>query len=139
MQPHQSRTRAHARAWHSALRWERLRELLPALGADNEWGTSHIENIVAQDPHAPDARCPRYAGVLEESGDQLVILADTVEQLTYDMGALADAEIPLVSVELVDLDSGERCLACPNTTVTFLPPGVGIFAPAKGRASGSRR
>lgn len=122
----------------NGLRLQRLRDLV-ARRARSDWGTSHIEETLAQDPHSPHARCPRYAGILEESGEESVILADTVRQLAREMGPFADAEIPILPVELIDLDTGEQRLACRTTTVTFLAPGVGIFAPAKVCASGPPR
>ena len=103
----------------NGLRMQRLRDLV-AHRARSDWGKSHIEETLAQDPHSPHARCPRYAGVLEESGEGSVILAETVQQLAGEMGSLADAEIPILAVELIDLDTGERRLAHRHTTVGFI-------------------
>jgi hypothetical protein len=100
------------------LRLKRLRELV-AHRADSHWGRSYIEETLSQDPQAPHTRCPRYAGILEESGDESVILAETTEKLASEMGAFADAEIPILPVELIDLDTGARRPAHRQTTVTF--------------------
>jgi hypothetical protein len=111
-------TSTAARPASNGLRLERLRDLL-ARRARSDWGKSYIDETLAQDPPAPHARCPRYAGILEESGEESVILADTVQQLAREMGSLADAEIPILPVELVDLDTGEQRLAYRHTTVRF--------------------
>jgi len=114
---------------------EALHELV-ARRTHDEWGTSYIEEILAQDPHALDTRCPRYAGILEESRDPTVIVADTAEQLAHDMGALADGDLPLVPVELVDLESDTRRLAHRRSTIAFLPALGPIADRPKMRASG---
>jgi hypothetical protein len=101
------------------LRLQRLHELI-ARRADRHWGRSHIEETLTQDPQAPHTRCPGYAGILQESGEELVILAETPRQLADQMGALADAEIPIIPIELIDLDTGDRRLAYRQTTVKFL-------------------
>jgi hypothetical protein len=103
----------------NGLRMQRLRDLV-AHRARSDWGKSHIEETLAQDPHSPHARCPRYAGVLEESGEGSVILAETVQQLAREMGSLADAEIPMIPVALIDLDTCEQRLAHRHTTVGFI-------------------
>jgi hypothetical protein len=97
----------------------RLREVIK-LQADSDWGRSYVQEILAEDPDSPHAGCPRYAGILEESGEGSVILAETVQQLASEMGSLADAEIPILAVELIDLDTGERRLAHRHTTVGFI-------------------
>jgi hypothetical protein len=108
-----------ASAAKNGLRMQRLRDLV-ARRARSDWGKSHIEETLAQDPRSPHARCPRYAGILEESGEESVILAETVQQLAREMGSLADAEIPILPVELIDLDTGEQRLAHRHTTVGFV-------------------
>ncbi len=123
-----------AEQWRNTRRLQRLKALV-ARRIPSAWGTGHIEKILAQDPCEPHTRCSRYAGILEESGDQTVILAETVEQLARDMGALADADFPLVPIELIDLDSCEQRLACRSTNVTFAP----AVAPANMRTFGPPR
>jgi hypothetical protein len=108
-----------ASAAKNGLRMQRLRGLV-ARRARSDWGKSHIEETLAQDPRSPHARCPRYAGILGESGEESVILAETVQQLAREMGSLADAEIPILPVELIDLDTGEQRLAHRHTTVGFV-------------------
>jgi len=102
---------------------QRLRRLqaLVARRADTNWGASHIEDELTKDPDSPDASCPRFAGIVEESGDEAVILADTEAQLACEMAARLTAEIPIRPVELVDLDTGQQRPALCEATVRFAP------------------
>jgi hypothetical protein len=102
-----------------ANRLRNLRELVETR-ADSHWGREEIDAVLDQDPAGADAKCPRYAGVLEESRDECVILADTPEELAADMQTRADNDIPIVPVELVDLDTGATRLADRETTVRFI-------------------
>src|ERR1039458_2724206 len=89
----------------NGLRMQRLRDLV-AHRARSDWGKSHIEETLTQDPHSPHPGCPRYAGILEESGEGSVILAETVQQLAGEMGSLPDAEIPILAGELIAIRRG---------------------------------
>ncbi len=102
---------------------QRLRRLhaLVARRAHTDWGQSHIEDELAQDPDCADARCPRFAGIIEESGDEAVILAETEAQLAGDMAARLTAEIPIRPIELVDLDTQQHRPAFCEATVRFAP------------------
>jgi hypothetical protein len=107
-----------------ARRLERLRALVSQRRLD-DWGRIHIQDVLHQDAAAGHPTCPRYAGVLEESGDQCLILADSLEALAHEMSAKADCEIPLIPVESIDLDTGETRTACRNTSVSFIDPTPG--------------
>lgn len=89
--------------------------------APTDWGRSYIEDELAQDPESPDARCPRLAGIVEESGDQAVLLAETESELAADMAALFTNEIPIRPIEMVDLDTDQRRAAICDATVRFAP------------------
>ena len=101
------------------VRLERLREIV-ARRANDEWGRSHVKHLLDQVPGASNVTCPRYAGIVEESGDESVIVADSAAELALEMASLADCEIPIVPVELVDLDTTETQLAVRNTSVRFV-------------------
>ncbi len=102
----------------------RLRHLkaLVAQRADTDWGQEAVQLELGQDPDSPDARCPRFAGILEESGDRAVILAETEEELAEEMAARLTSEIPIRPIELVDLDTHQQRLAFCNATVRFTSP-----------------
>jgi hypothetical protein len=102
---------------------QRLRRLhtLVASRASTDWGHSYIEDELAQDPESPDARCPRFAGIVEESGEEAVILADTETDLAGDMAALFTNEIPIRPIEMVDLDTDQHRAAICEATVRFAP------------------
>lgn len=101
---------------------QRLRRLhiLVAKEAPTEWGRSYIEDWFTQDPGASDVRCPRFAGIVEESSEQAVILARTEGELASDMAGKLESEIPIRPTELVDLDTGQRRLAVCNVRVHFI-------------------
>jgi hypothetical protein len=103
---------------------------LVASRAPTDWGHSYIEDELAQDPESPNARCPRFAGIVEESGDEAVILAETETELAGDMAALFTNEIPIRPIEMVDLDTDQHRAAICEATVRF--------APAERRASRQR-
>jgi soluble lytic murein transglycosylase-like protein len=86
---------------------------------DTDWGQETIEDELAQDPDSPEARCPRFAGIVEESGDQAVIVAETEEELAEDMAARLTSEIPIRPIELIDLDTDQQWLAFCEATVRF--------------------
>ncbi|MGA2163342.1 MAG: hypothetical protein ABSH36_02605 [Solirubrobacteraceae bacterium] len=97
-----------------------LHELL-ARRAYTDWGRSYVEEDLARDPDAPGAWCPRFAGIVEESGDEAVLLAETEAQLAADMADLLNSEIPIRPVELVDLDTERHRAAVYEATVRFAP------------------
>jgi hypothetical protein len=96
-----------------ALRLRRLQALVDRR-ADPTWGREEINRVLEQ------ATCPRYAGIIAESGDECVVVAETADELADEMAAHADSEIPIVPVELIDLDTGESRIACRTTRVSFL-------------------
>ena len=102
---------------------QRLRRLkaLDAQRATTEWGEKEIGYELAQDPDSPDATCPRFAGVIEESGEEAVVLAKSEEELAFDMAGRLTSEIPISPVELVDLDTQQHRLAVSEATVRFAP------------------
>ena len=105
-----------------AITAQRLRKLheLVARRANTHWGASHIEDELAQTPDSPGAHCPRFAGIVEESGDESVLLDDTEADLARDMAWRFISEIPIRPVELVDLDTGQCRTAVCEATVRFL-------------------
>jgi hypothetical protein len=106
---------------NAAQRLQRLRSLV-ARRAQSEWGRSHVEDELAQTPDSPRARCPRFAGIIEESGDGAVILAETEEELALDMAERLTSEIPIRPIELVDLDTDDHRDAICEATVRFAQP-----------------
>jgi hypothetical protein len=86
------------------------------------WGRSYIEDELA--------RCPRFAGIVEESGDEAVILAESKSELADRMAALFTSEIPIRPIEMVDLDTGQHRAAICEATIHF--------APAEDQQSGAR-
>ena len=102
---------------------QRLRRLkaLVAQRTSTEWGEKEIGHELAQDPDSPDATCPRFAGVIDESGDEAVILAATEDELACDMAGRLTSEIPIRPIELVDLDTQQHRLAFCEATVRFAP------------------
>lgn len=104
----------------AAQRLRRLKALVTER-ANTEWGREEIEDELAQDPDSPDATCPRFAGIIEESCENAVILADTQEELAFDMARRLTSEIPISPIELVDLDTQQHRLALCEATVRFAP------------------
>jgi hypothetical protein len=102
---------------------QRLRRLhaLVAHHAATDWGRSYIVSQLAQDAESPGSCCPRFAGIIEESGDQAVIVADTQAQLASEMAGLLTSEIPIRPIGLVDLDTEQRQAAICDATVRFAP------------------
>jgi hypothetical protein len=54
-------------------RLERLRELI-ALHANSAWGRSYVREILYQEPDAADLHCPRFAGLIGESGQGAIVV-----------------------------------------------------------------
>lgn len=106
---------------HAAQRLRRLKALV-AKRTPSDWGQSHVAVELAQDPDSPSARCPRFAGIVEESGDEAVILADTEADLAYEMAARFTSDIPIRPIELIDLDTEQHRLAICEATVRFAQP-----------------
>jgi hypothetical protein len=102
------------------LRLRRLHALV-AREAPTDWGRSYIVSQLAQDAESPGSCCPRFAGVVEESGDQAVIVADTPAEVAGEMAAMLTSEIPIRPIELVDLDTEQRRPAICDATVRFAP------------------
>jgi hypothetical protein len=123
-------SRAHALAAKLAptkrrrIHAQRLRRLhaLVAEQAPTEWGRSYVENHLAQPLNWRHAYCARFAGIVEESGDQAVILGATESDLAVEMAGLLTNDIPIRPVELIDLDTGQRRLAICEATVHFITP-----------------
>ena len=105
---------------NAAQRLRRLKALV-VQRADTDWGQKDIEHELAQDPDSTNATCPRLAGIIEESGDQAVILADSEELLALDMAGRLASEIPVRPIELIDLDTQQHRLAFCEATVRFAP------------------
>ncbi len=102
---------------------QRLRRLktLVAQRTSTEWGEKEIGHELAQDPDSPDATCPRFAGIIDESGEEALIIADTEEELAFDMAGRLTSEIPIRPIELGDLDTQQHRLAFCEATVRFAP------------------
>jgi hypothetical protein len=103
-------------------RLQRLRELI-ALQSDADWARSYVEEILDQDPDSPDSRCARFAGLVEESGDRAIVVAETIEELANEMAALVTNEIPMSAIEMIDLDTQERRQAHTTAAVNFCVAG----------------
>jgi hypothetical protein len=103
-------------------RLQRLRELIE-LEADSDWGRSYVQEILDQDPDAADSHCPRFAGVVEESGEYALLVAETIADLAYDMAARVTNEIPISAIEMIDLDTQEHLPAVTEATVHFTGAG----------------
>jgi hypothetical protein len=100
------------------LRLRRLHALV-ARHARTKWGRSYIESQLAEDAKSQCSCCPRFAGIVEESGDNAVIVADTQAALAAEMAAMFTSEITIRPVELVDLDTEQRQAAICDATVRF--------------------
>lgn len=103
--------RTHAR------RLRRLRALALKEAPEN-W--ARIEPYLTRS----DWRCPRFAGIVEESGERRVILADSEYQLAAAMELMLNDEIPIgqtTPMALVDLDTDEHRAAICDVSVQFLP------------------
>jgi|ERR1039458_8027960 hypothetical protein len=100
-------------------RLQRLRELI-ALQSDPDWAPSYVQEILDQDSDGPDPLCPRFAGLVEESGDCAIVVAETVEELAAEMAALVINEIPMSAIEMLDLDTQEHRQAYTEATVHFM-------------------
>lgn len=87
---------------------------------DSDWGREDIADVLAQDPGSSEATCPRFAGIVEESGDRAVILAETEAELAQDMAGRLTNEIPIRPTELVDLDTCRQALAFCEVSVHFI-------------------
>jgi hypothetical protein len=103
-------------------RLQRLRELV-ALQADSDWGRSYVQEILDQDPDEADSHCPRFAGLVEESGEYALVVAETIADLAYDMAARVTNEIPMSAIEMIDLDTQEHHPADTEATVRFIGAG----------------
>lgn len=103
-------------------RLQRLRELVE-LQADSDWGRSYVKEILDQDPDAADSHCPRFAGLVEESGEYALVVAETIADLAYDMAARVTNEIPISAIEMIDLDTQEHRPAVTEATVHFTGAG----------------
>lgn len=117
-----------APAQQTRRRLERLRDLVERR-ADPHWGIDEIRAILPRDPADPATRCPRYAGVVAESGDERILVGEDPGELAGEMASLAASETPISPVELIDLDTGESHAAILETAVWFdgdeppAPPG----------------
>jgi hypothetical protein len=100
-------------------RLQRLRELI-ALQSDPDWAPSYVQEILDQDPDGPDPHCPRFAGLVEESGDSAIVVAETIADLAYEMAACVTSEIPMSAIEMIDLDTQEHRQAYTKATVHFM-------------------
>jgi hypothetical protein len=102
----------------------RLRRLhaLVSEQAPTEWGRSYIEDDLVQRAEMRHGYCPRFAGIVEESGEQAVILAASEADLAVEMAGMFTRATPLRPVELVDLDTGTRRLAVCDAAVHFIAP-----------------
>jgi hypothetical protein len=103
-------------------RLQRLGELVE-LQADSDWGRSYVQEILDQDPDATDLQCPRFAGLVEESGDGAIVLAETIADLADEMAARVTNEIPMSAIEMIDLDTQEHRQAYTEATVHFIVAG----------------
>lgn len=103
-------------------RLQRLRELI-ALQSDPDWAASYVQEILDQDPDGSDPHCPRFAGLVEESGDGAIVVAETLADLAAEMAGLVTNEIPMSAIEMIDLDSQEHRQAYTNATVNFMVAG----------------
>ena len=88
-------------------RLQRLHELI-ALHANSAWGRSYVRKILYQDPDAADLHCPRFAGLVEESGQGAIVVGETIADLAGVMAVLVTNEIPMSAIEMIDLDTQER-------------------------------
>ena len=103
-------------------RLQRLRELI-ALQSDPDWAPSYVQEILAQDLDATDSHCPRFAGLVEESGDGAIVVAETIADLAYEMAARVTNDIPMSAIEMIDLDTQEHRQAYTEATVHFMVAG----------------
>jgi hypothetical protein len=100
-------------------RLQRLRELIEQ-EANSDWGRSYVRELLDQDPDSPDAHCSRFAGLVEESGEYAIVVAETIADLAYEMAARVTNEIPISAIEMIDLDTQERHKAETEATVHFI-------------------
>jgi hypothetical protein len=121
-------------------RLERL-QALAARWSTPWWDDDQVRALLRQDRGSADVECPRYAALVEESGDHLVIVGETIDALRDEMAGRAEAEIPIMPVKLIDLDSGEERVASWQATVWFEgetpPPPRARAERAAPRASGA--
>jgi hypothetical protein len=104
------------------IRLQRLRELI-ALQSDPDWAPSYVREILDQDPDGPDPHCPRFAGLVEESGDGAIVVAETIAELADEVAARVTSDIPMSAIEMIDLDTQEHRQAHTTATVAFIVPG----------------
>jgi hypothetical protein len=64
---------------------------------------------------------PRFAGLVEESVEGAIVVAETVGELAEEMAALVINEIPMSAIEMIDLNTQEHREA--EVTVHFTVPG----------------
>jgi hypothetical protein len=103
-------------------RLQRLRELI-ALQSDPDWAPSYVQEILDQDTDGPDPHCPRFAGLVKESGDGAIVVAETIAELADEMAARVTNEIPMSAIEMIDLDTQEHRQAHTKATVHFIVSG----------------
>lgn len=88
-------------------RLERLRELTER-HVNSDWGRSDVQEFLDQDPGAADLHCPRFAGLVKESGEGKLVVAETIAGLADEMAVRVANEIPMSAIEMIDLDTQEH-------------------------------
>ncbi len=103
-----------------ATRLERLRGYA-ALHTKPEWGRAEIRELLRQAASAPDLRCPRYTGLLEDAGDGFMVVADSIAALAKLMAEKVVGDPRMSAEAMFDLDTDTRSLAHTAATVRFIP------------------
>ncbi len=91
----------------SCARLTRLRALVDDRAID-EYGCREIADLLTSPGRLVARPCPRYAGILLESGDPYVVVADTLDGLAGDIAGHVVGEVPLSPDTAIDLDTGDE-------------------------------